>query len=82
MTYKILVIKIDHRSQEAGMVQNVLTAFGCNIKVRLGLHEVSNDICAQDGLIILHVDGKINEVNELLDKLNDIDYVQAKLLEM
>jgi hypothetical protein len=82
MIYKIVLIKIDHRSQEAGLVQNVLTEFGCNIKVRLGLHEVSNQYCAQDGLVVLHVEGSSEDIGSLIDKLNNIDYVQAKLTEL
>ena len=46
MTYKLMLIKIDHRSTEAVKVQSVLTKYGCNIKVRLGLHEVSNNFCS------------------------------------
>lgn len=81
MIYKIVLIKIDHRSQEAGLVQKVLTEFGCNIKVRLGLHEASNEFCAQDGMVILHVDGKHEELETMLNQLNQIDYVTAKLME-
>jgi len=81
MVYKIVLIKVDHRSQEAGLVQNILTEYGCNIKVRLGLHEASNEFCAQDGMIILHVDGNPDVLNTLLEKLNKVDYVQAKLME-
>lgn len=81
MAYKIVLIKIDHRSQEARLVQDILTEFGCNIRVRLGLHEASTEFCAQDGMIILQVDGKPDEINSMLEKLNKIDYVQAKLQE-
>jgi hypothetical protein len=81
MTYKIVLIKIDHRSQEAALVQGILTEYGCNIKVRLGLHEASNEFCAQDGMVILHVDGKPEELTAMLDKLNKVDYVQAQLME-
>ncbi len=79
MIYKIVTIKVDHRSQEAGLVQKVLTEYGCNIKVRLGLHEVSTEKCAQDGLLVLHVEGKPKELTGMLDKLNKIDYVKAQL---
>lgn len=82
MTYKIVLIKVDHRSQEAGLVQKVLTEYGCNIKVRLGLHEASNEYCAQDGMIVLHVDGKEQELSKMLENLNTIDYVNAQMLEL
>jgi hypothetical protein len=57
MIYKVVLVKIDHRSTEATKVQEILTQFGCSIKVRLGLHEVSKEFCANDGLVILEVDG-------------------------
>ncbi len=82
MTYKIVLVKIDHRSQEASQVQSILTEYGCNIKVRLGLHEVSKEMCAQDGMVILHVDGNQEEINLMVDKLNKIDYVKAQLQEL
>lgn len=82
MTYKIVLVKIDHRSQEAEQVQKVLTEYGCNIKVRLGLHEASKEFCATDGLIILHVEGKSEELTLMLTQLNNLAYVAAQMLEM
>ncbi len=82
MTYKVILVKIDHRSSEAGKVQQILTEYGCNIKVRLGLHEVSKEYCANDGLVILEVDGSQIELNQIIDSLNKVDYVQAQLIEM
>lgn len=82
MTYKVILVKIDHRSTEATKVQGILTEFGCSIKVRLGLHEVSQEFCANDGLIILEVDGKQEDHSAMLAALNSVEYVQAQLIEM
>lgn len=82
MIYKVILVKIDHRSTEAVKVQSILTEFGCNIKVRLGLHEVSKEICANDGLIVLEVDGDKRRLNKIVSQLNKVDYVEAKLIEM
>lgn len=82
MTYKVVLIKVDHRSSEAAKVQDILTEYGCNIKVRLGLHEVSKDFCANDGLIVLEVEGKDEELKALVGKLNELNYIQAKMIEM
>lgn len=82
MTYKVILVKIDHRSSEAAKVQEILTEYGCNIKVRLGLHEVSKDYCANDGLIVLEVGGKDEELKALLNELSKVNYVQAQLIEM
>lgn len=46
------------------MVQKLLTQYGCSIKTRLGLHEVSNDFCSASGLIILELTGpEVNQQN-------------------
>ncbi len=82
MTYKVILVKIDHRSTEAGKVQSILTKYGCSIKVRLGLHEVSKEMCANDGLIVLEVDDKKVTLNKIVKELNAIEYVQAQLVEM
>ncbi|MCB5229201.1 MAG: hypothetical protein GX122_02790 [Candidatus Cloacimonetes bacterium] len=82
MTYKVVLVKIDHRSKGAANVQEILTEYGCNIKVRLGLHEVSKEYCANDGLIVLEVEGKPEELNTMIDGLNAIEYVQARMIEM
>lgn len=79
MVYKVVLIKIDHRASEATKVQSILTEYGCNIKVRLGLHEVSKEFCANDGLVVLEVEG---EIDEMIDKLNAIEYVKAQMIEM
>ncbi|MDD2227802.1 MAG: hypothetical protein PHY48_00135 [Candidatus Cloacimonetes bacterium] len=82
MTYKVVLIKIDHRSTEASVVQDILTQYGCNIKVRLGLHEVSKEFCANDGLIVLEVEGKQDELTAMLTALKAVNYVQAQIVEM
>lgn len=82
MTYQVVLIKIDSRATEAIKVQEVLTEYGCNIKVRLGLHEVTEDKCANDGLVVLEVGGDKAEIKEMIDKLNAIEYVNAKHIEM
>jgi hypothetical protein len=82
MIYKVILIKIDHRSTEAVKIQSILTDYGCNIKVRLGLHEVSKEFCANDGLIVLEVDGDKRTLNKMIKLLNAVEYVQAQLIEM
>jgi hypothetical protein len=82
MKYKLILIKIDRRSTEAASVQSILTDYGCNIKVRLGLHEVSKEFCANDGLIILEVEGDKRKLNTIVKKLNALEYVTAQWIEM
>ena len=82
MVYKVVLVKIDQRSSEATKVQEILTNYGCNIRVRLGLHEVSNEFCANDGLVVLEVQGDQNILENMISELNALEYVQAKLIAM
>ena len=65
----VLGIRIEDRVKEAGEVQKVLTKFGCSIKTRLGLHEVSNDFCSSSGLILLELTGPKDEQEKLHELL-------------
>ncbi|MBI9009054.1 MAG: hypothetical protein JEZ05_03405 [Tenericutes bacterium] len=76
--YNIMTVLIEHRRDTAEKVQALLTKYGCNIKVRLGLHEAVS-VCAEDGLMVLQLVGDQGDIEALLDKLNALDGVQAKL---
>ena len=51
-----MAVSISKRIAEAVKVQQVLTEHGCIIKLRVGLHE-AGDVCADDGLVLLHLCG-------------------------
>lgn len=75
----VMAVVINHRSNKAPKVQEVFTKYGCNIKMRVGLHE-AGDVCSEEGLILLQLTGGKEEVNELEKQLNDIEGVRAKTL--
>ncbi|MBN2651927.1 MAG: hypothetical protein JXR63_06045 [Spirochaetales bacterium] len=80
MCYNIIAIKIGRREKDAADVQALLTSFGCNIKVRLGLHDIPADSCSPSGLILLEVSADESEINGFVDKLNSFESVTAKYL--
>lgn len=80
-TFKIMVVKVNRRVQKANEMQEILTKFGCNIKVRLGLHE-AGDVCSNQGLIILQLAGDDAEIKAFEKELSGIDGVDAKLVEI
>lgn len=81
--FSIMAIKLLPRNEVAPKVQEILTKHGCIIKTRLGLHEASKEACSQAGLIILDLlNDNNNEIKELLEELNSLDHVTAKLLEL
>lgn len=80
--YTIIAMRIGQRMQAAAEVQETLTKFGCNIKARLGLHEASGDACANDGIVLLQVCGEKDELLKLVEALNGLESVKAKLVDL
>jgi len=76
----ILMILVDKRKKDAPTVQKILTAWGCIIKTRLGIHDGVLDECSDTGLIILELVGDEKKHKELKNKLNKLDGVRAKLI--
>jgi len=74
----ILGIHLDDRIKEAGEVQNLLTKYGCNIKSRIGLHDVDENFCAGYGLILLEMIGGQEIIQEFEGKLLTIEGVEVK----
>ena len=70
---EILGIRVTDRKKEAGKVQQALTDYGCSIKTRLGLHETSDDFCSSQGIILLEVFGKQEDIDKLKHALDKIE---------
>ncbi|MBN1616028.1 MAG: hypothetical protein JW875_01850 [Spirochaetales bacterium] len=62
---RVLGIHVENRIAEAGELQAILTRYGCNIKTRIGLHEVTDNHCSTNGLIILELCGEVSEWDAL-----------------
>jgi len=74
----ILGIHVTDRLRYAGEVQKVFTEYGCNIKTRLGLHEVSENYCAGEGVVLLELVGGPEVRGEMMAKLGAIDGIEVK----
>jgi hypothetical protein len=79
MSCHIMIVKIGARRKDSPQVQEVLSRFGCSIRVRLGLHE-THDVCSDEGILILQLDGDVAEMEKLEAALNEMDRVQAKMV--
>ncbi len=75
---RILGIAVTDNATEAVSVQNLLTKFGCSIKTRLGLHEVSNDKCNSEGIILLELTGNTDEMDKLENELLKIENLKVR----
>ena len=75
----IMVIRIEGRRERSPKVQEVLSRFGCSIKVRLGLHE-TDEVCSEEGILILQLTGEGKEMFALESALNEMEGVKARLV--
>jgi len=74
----VLGIHIQDRVKKAPEIQKLLTDYGCNIKTRIGLHEVTDNFCSGTGVILLEMVGDKNKANELAAKLNSYDGIEVQ----
>jgi hypothetical protein len=74
----ILGVQISNRVKNVARVQKILTEHGCNIKTRLGLHEVGDPTCSPSGLLILETFGRPAEILALEKKLKRVPGLKVK----
>jgi hypothetical protein len=74
----ILGIHITNRLQEAVTVQKVFTEYGCNIKTRVGLHDVNETSCSPSGVVLIEFFGGDLEAGTMMGKLNAIEGVHVQ----
>ena len=65
----IMAIKINGRIAKAPLVQDILTKYGCSIKTRVGFHETGEDQCSTDGILILQLFGKEEDVQAMFHRI-------------
>ncbi|MBP2653689.1 MAG: hypothetical protein H6Q73_1258 [Firmicutes bacterium] len=75
---KIMAILQENRVDTAPKVQELLTKYGCHIRLRLGLHEAAVDSCSNSGLILLQLCGDQATTSELEEKLSAVPHVKVK----
>ncbi|MDP4266951.1 MAG: hypothetical protein Q8880_05910 [Bacteroidota bacterium] len=75
---RILGLAVNNRIEDAGRVQSILTKFGCSIKTRLGMHEVTDKECSTTGMMILELTGDTNEWVKLENELLKLNSVQVQ----
>ena len=74
----VVALLISTRNETAVNVQKILTAWGCMIKTRLGIHDGVLDKCSQTGLVLLEMIGEDAKIDEFVRKLNLVKGASAK----
>ena len=82
MKKTILLILIGNRTEAAVKVQQILTAWGCIIKTRLGIHDGVLDNCSDSGLLILELHGSEEQKQALTRKVAVLPGVHSQLVEL
>ncbi len=75
---RILGLYLTDRKELAQKVQAILSKYGCNVKTRIGLHEVKHNQCSASGLILLELTGSSEEAWKMENELLMLDGVQVK----
>ena len=75
---RIVGLLISDRIKEAGRTQQVLTEYSKLIRSRLGFHELNEDICSRNGIIILNLAGTVTEQDALLNDLKAIGGLEVR----
>ena len=74
----ILGIHVTNRLKNAADVQKVFTEYGCNIKTRIGLHDVDANVCSPSGVVLIELFGSDDEAAAMMAKLNEVEGVQVQ----
>jgi hypothetical protein len=82
MNKTVLIILVGNRKESAVKVQKILTAWGCLIKTRLGIHDGIQENCSDTGLIILELYGSKEQKDELSRKVALIEGVSSKVVDL
>ncbi len=75
---RILGIHVIDRIKEAGKTQAVLTKHAGIIKTRLGFHEVSEEVCSRNGLIVIELKETTEQWDVLESDLQAIGGIRVK----
>ena len=76
----IMAILQEKRVDSAAKVQDVLTKYGCYIRVRLGLHDSTVNDCSNSGLIILQLYGEELIISAMEKEMKEISNVKVKYM--
>lgn len=75
---KVLGIKIIDRIKEAGLTQGILSRHAGVITTRLGFHEVTDNVCSREAIIILHLSSDPAHSKKLISDLGEIGGIEIR----
>jgi hypothetical protein len=76
----IVGVHVTDRNAHAAAVQQVFTEYGCQIKTRIGLHDVHEGFCSPNGLILLEMLDAPDSY-QMLDALNAVEGLDVQTMQ-
>jgi|WetSurMetagenome_2_1015567.scaffolds.fasta_scaffold1156336_1 hypothetical protein len=77
---QLVAVKLLARNANAVQVQEVLTKHGCDITVRLGIHEQGSGECSPEGVILLQVKPDAKAVKSLVADLKAVGKLKVQVI--
>jgi hypothetical protein len=74
----ILGIHVTNRLKNAAEVQEVFTEYGCNIKTRIGLHDVDANVCSPSGVVLIEFFGTTADADAMAAKVGAVEGVDVQ----
>lgn len=74
----ILGIKLYERVATAPDFQKILSEYGCFIKTRIGLHSVSDGVCATNGIILIEFIGNDENLSSFEETLKSLGKIEIQ----
>ena len=71
-------VHVTDRMSKVPNIQDLFSEYGCNIKTRIGLHDVSENYCSPSGIILLEMVGDENVIEELRNKLAALEGIEVQ----
>lgn len=75
---RILGVMINDTAKGADTIQSILTKYGCVIRTRLGIHDVDADYANDTGLMLLELNGDVNECLRLENELLAVNGIEVQ----
>jgi hypothetical protein len=76
----IVGIHITDRLQNVPAFQTLLSEYGCYIKTRLGLHDVSDSYCSPNGIVLIELVGEDVKRDEFIASLKKIKGIDVQVM--
>lgn len=78
-THLLIGVHVVGRDQHALKLQQILSIHGCQIRTRIGLHDVHDEYCSPNGLIVLDT-VESPETQNLVEELKRLDGVDVQTM--